>query len=190
MLVVGCLLSSCKQQEKTAQIPEPKSKLYSFTLNDIDDQPVSLSQYEGKVLLLVNVASRCGFTKQYADLQKLYERYNTQGFFVLGFPANNFRSQEPGSNTEIKEFCMTNFAVTFPLFSKISVKGDDIAPLYAWLTDPNQNPDFGGPITWNFNKFLIDRTGRVVARFDSKIKPLDNELVAAIETALQHPPTQ
>lgn len=175
---------SCKSQEKqTAAMSE--SRLYSFTLNNIDGQAVSLSKYKGKVLLLVNVASRCGFTKQYTALQALYERYKGQGFFVLGFPANNFRSQEPGTDAQIKEFCTTRFNVTFPMFSKISVLGDDIHPLYAYLADLNENPKFGGPIQWNFNKFLIDRNGRIIARFPPKTSPLDPELIAAIKSALR-----
>lgn len=163
---------------------KPKSKLYAFTMNDIDGQPVSLSKFQGKALLIVNVASKCGFTKQYTGLQELYEKYRDRGLVVLGFPANNFGAQEPGTNTQIKNFCSTRFDVTFPMFSKISVKGDDIHPLYKYLTDPEKNPGFAGPIQWNFNKFLIGRDGKTIARYPSKTKPLDSELTGAIERAL------
>ncbi|MGH9916981.1 MAG: glutathione peroxidase, partial [Pyrinomonadaceae bacterium] len=141
--------------------------------------------YKGKVVLFVNVASKCGFTPQYEGLQKLYTKYKDQGFVILGFPANNFHGQEPGTNAEIKEFCSTKYNVSFPLFSKISVKGDDIDPLYKFLTSKETNPEFSGEITWNFNKFLIDRTGKIIARFDSKITPEDNKVTSVIEAALK-----
>lgn len=160
-------------------------KLYSFTMTDIDGKAVSLSQYQGKVLLVVNVASKCGFTKQYAGLQQLYEKYKDQGFVILGFPANNFMGQEPGTNSEIKSFCTTQFNATFPMFSKISVKGKDIHPLYQYLTSPEENGEFGGPIRWNFNKLLIDRNGKTVGRFSSKTKPLDAQITDAVEKVLK-----
>jgi glutathione peroxidase len=164
----------------------PESELYAFTMNDIDGQPVSLSTYRGKVLLIVNVASKCGFTKQYAGLQKLYDKYKDQGLIILGFPANNFGEQEPGTNSEIKNFCTINFNVTFPMFSKISVRGDDIHPIYQFLTDNDKNSGFGGPIVWNFNKFLIGRDGKTVARYPSKTEPLDSEITNAVESVLHH----
>ncbi len=182
---------SCKSQQ---QVPEKQvgageeSKLYSFTMNDIDGRPVTLSQYKGKVLFIVNVASECRFTKQYANLQKLYKRYQKQGFLVLGFPANNFGAQEPGTDAQIKQFCTEQFGITFPLFSKTSVAGDDINPLYAYLTDRSQNPQFGGPITWNFTKFLVDRNGRIVARFHPEETPFDAKVIKAIKQALREPP--
>ena len=160
------------------------SKIYSFDMKDINGETVSLSEFQGKVLLLVNVASKCGFTKQYAGLQQLYEKYKDQGFVVLGFPANNFMGQEPGTDLEIKNFCQTKFNVTFPIFSKISVKGKDIHPLYQYLTSPEENGEFGKPITWNFNKFLICRDGETLARFGSKTKPLDAQIIDAVEKAL------
>lgn len=163
----------------------PLVSIYSFTVQDIDAKPVRLSAYRGKVLLVVNVASQCGFTPQYAGLQKLYEQYKDRGFEILAFPANNFGGQEPGSDAEIKTFCTSKFNVSFPVFSKISVAGDDTHPLYAYLTSLETNPQFGGKITWNFNKFLIDRNGKVVNRFDSKVKPEDLELIRAVETALK-----
>jgi glutathione peroxidase len=160
------------------------SKLYSFTMIDINGEDRSLSEFQGKLLLLVNVASKCGFTKQYAGLQQLYEKYKDQGLIVLGFPANNFMGQEPGTDLEIKNFCETKFNVTFPIFSKISVKGKDIHPLYEYLISPEENGEFGKPITWNFNKFLIGRDGKTIARFGSKTKPLDAQIIDAVEKAL------
>jgi len=183
-------LFSCKPQQQVQEKPVmmgEESKLYSITMNDIDGAPVSLSEYKGKVLLLVNVASECRFTKQYTDLQKLYKRYEKRGFVVLGFPANNFGAQEPGTDAQIKQFCTEKFGITFPMFSKTSVAGDDINPLYAYLTDRNQNPQFGGPITWNFTKFLVDRDGRIVGRFYPETPPFDHEIIKAIKNALQKP---
>ena len=158
--------------------------VYDFVVQDIDGRDVSLSEYKGKVLLIVNVASKCGFTPQYAGLQKLYETYKDKGLVVLGFPANNFLGQEPGSNADIKAFCTKNYGVTFPMFSKISVKGRNIHPLYEFLTSRESNPEHGGVITWNFNKFLIGRDGKILNRFGSRTAPADPELVNAIEKAL------
>ncbi|UCF65735.1 MAG: glutathione peroxidase [bacterium] len=159
--------------------------IYDFTVQDIDGNEVSLAEYRGKVLLIVNVASKCGFTPQYEGLQKLYNEYQDQGFVVLGFPANNFKNQEPGTNQEIKEFCSVNYGVTFPIFTKISVKGDDIHPLYQYLTSKDTNPEFAGDISWNFNKFLLDPSGKVIARFESKDKPESEIVLSAIEAALK-----
>lgn len=159
--------------------------VYDFNMKDIDQRNVNLAQYKGKVLLIVNVASKCGFTPQYEGLQKVYTKYKDQGFVILGFPANNFHGQEPGTNAEIKEFCSTKYRVNFPLFSKISVKGNDIDPLYKFLTSKETDPEFGGEITWNFNKFLVDKTGKIVARFDSKDTPESEKVVSAIEAALK-----
>jgi len=155
------------------------------TATTIDGDTVSLGQYRGSVLLIVNVASRCGNTPQYEGLQTLYETYRDRGFRVLGFPANNFGGQEPGSDEEIKEFCTTTYAVTFDMFSKLSVAGDDQHPLYRFLTSEKENPGFGGKITWNFEKFLIGRDGTVVARFSPKTTPLSPEVVSAVEAALR-----
>ena len=159
------------------------SSLYEFTLNSIDGQPAPLGAYKGKVLLLVNVASKCGFTPQYKGLEAVYEKYKNQGLVVIGFPANNFGSQEPGSNEEIKTFCSRTYNVTFPMYSKISVKGEDKAPLYQYLTDSNTAT--GGEIKWNFTKFLVGRDGKVIARFESKVDPASPEVTAAIEKALK-----
>jgi glutathione peroxidase len=149
-----------------------------FTLDSIDGQPAPLSQYEGQVVLIVNVASRCGLTPQYEELENLYEKYQDRGFVVLGFPANNFMGQEPGTDEEIKEFCSTRFHVTFPMYSKISVKGDDIHPLYRFLTAT------GGEIGWNFTKFLVGKDGNVIARFAPTVAPESPEVTGAIEEAL------
>ena len=159
--------------------------LFDFTMKDISGAEIPLSRYRGKALLLVNVASKCGFTPQYTGLQSLYERYHDKGFEVLGFPANNFLWQEPGSDSEIKQFCSTKYNVSFPLFSKISVKGKDIHPLYKALTEKETNPQFSGKITWNFNKFLVNKQGEIVARFDSKVEPLDQEMIDAVEGAIK-----
>ncbi|MBI3357009.1 MAG: glutathione peroxidase [Nitrospirae bacterium] len=157
------------------------SSLYDFTMNDIDGKPVNLSQYRGKVLLLVNTASFCGNTPQYSDLQSMYEQYNEKGFEILAFPANNFGQQEPGSNQEIKSFCFTKYSLTFPLFSKISVKGSDKHPLYQYLTE--QSP-FPGEVEWNFQKYLVDRSGNIVGRFHHRTKPLAPEIVTEVERVL------
>jgi glutathione peroxidase len=163
---------------------KPKGIL-DFKMKDIDGKDVKLNKYKGNVLLVVNVASKCGYTPQYEGLQAIYEKYKSQGFYVLGFPANNFGSQEPGSNTEIKEFCQSKYKVTFPMFAKISVKGADQDPLYAFLTSKETNPQFAGDISWNFNKFLIDRKGNIVARFSSKDTPQGETVAAAIEKYLK-----
>jgi glutathione peroxidase len=159
------------------------SSVLDFTLNAIDGQPAPLSQYKGKVVLIVNVASKCGFTPQYTGLEAIYRKYKDQGFVILGFPANNFGQQEPGTNEEIKTFCSSKYNVTFPMYAKISVKGADEAPLYRFLTDPD-SPKTGGDIKWNFTKFLVDRNGRVIARFEPATTPESAEMTGAIEKAL------
>lgn len=158
----------------------PASAL-DFTMKNIDGQSVPLSDYKGKVVLMVNVASRCGYTGQYEGLEALYKKYKDKGLVVMGFPANNFMGQEPGTDAEIKTFCSTKYNVTFPMFAKISVKGKDIHPLYAYLVSQSQP---AGNVSWNFNKFLIDREGRIAARFDSKDKPEGEKIVAAVEKLL------
>lgn len=160
------------------------ARIHDFEAKDITGKSRSLSEFAGKVLLIVNVASKCGFTPQYKMLQTLYQRYRQRGFEVLGFPANDFGRQEPGTDAEIQGFCSLNYGVTFPLFSKISVKGKDAHPLYAFLTDKKTNNGFGGKITWNFNKFLVDRAGNVIARFDSKDDPLGDKIPRSVEEAL------
>lgn len=157
------------------------ANVYDFTLNDIDGKPVPLNQFKGKVLLIVNTASFCGNTPQYSELQNLYETYEVKGLEILAFPANNFGQQEPGSDAEIKSFCFTKYSLTFPLFSKISVKGQDKHPLYHYLTE--QSP-FPGEVEWNFQKYLIDRSGNVVARYLHRTKPLSNEVITDVERVL------
>ena len=156
----------------------------TYKMKSIDNQDVDLASYQGKVLLVVNVASKCGLTPQYTQLVELHKKYKAQGFEVLGFPANNFMGQEPGTNEEIKTFCSTRFGVEFPMFSKISVKGDDIAPLYADLTSKEVNGDYGGEIKWNFTKFLVGKDGKVIDRFEPPVKPDAPEVVSAIESAI------
>lgn len=172
--------SAQAESEGTLMAAKTKS-LYDFTMDDIDGKPVNLAQYRGKVLLLVNTASFCGNTPQYSDLQAMYEQYNGQGFEILAFPANNFGQQEPGSNQEIKNFCFTKYSLTFPLFSKISVKGADKHPLYQYLTE--QSP-FPGEVEWNFQKYLVDRSGTIVGRFHHRTKPLSPEIVKEVERLL------
>jgi glutathione peroxidase len=154
------------------------SSIHEFTLNSLTGKPVPLADYKGKVVLVVNVASKCGFTPQYEGLEKLYEKYKDRGLVVLGFPANNFMSQEPGTNEEIGAFCKSKYGVTFPMFSKISVKGDDKAPLYQFLTST------GVEIPCNFTKFLVDKDGKPIERFGPKVTPDATELNQAIEKAL------
>lgn len=155
--------------------------VHSFSMKTIDGDLKSLSDYKGKVLLIVNTASRCGFTPQYAPLEALYEKYRARGFEVLAFPANEFLGQEPGSDAEIKSFCSLKYKTTFPLYAKSVVKGKGISDLYRYLTE--QSP-FQGEIAWNFNKFLVNGNGDVVARFGSRVDPLANELVEALEAIL------
>jgi glutathione peroxidase len=168
------LTHAAAKQEGTVLMAAQTPMVYDFTLNDIDGKPVSLSQFCGKALLLVNTASFCGNTPQYTDLEKMYEQYKEKGFEILAFPANNFGKQEPGTNSEIKDFCFTKYSLSFPLFSKISVKGDDIHPLYRYLTE--QSP-FPGEVEWNFQKYLVDRSGKVVARYHNRTKPFAQEIV-------------
>jgi glutathione peroxidase len=154
--------------------------IHEFTMNSIDGKPASLADYKGKVVLVVNVASKCGYTPQYAGLEALYRKYKDQGFVVIGVPANNFGAQEPGTNEEIKTFCKRNYDVSFPMMAKVSVKGEDKAPLYAYLTSTG-----GGEIKWNFTKFLTGKDGKVIARFEPAVKPDSPEVSAAIEKALK-----
>jgi glutathione peroxidase len=160
------------------------SGIYEFTLPSIDGQPMPLANFKGKVILLVNVASRCGFTPQYTGLEALYEKYKDQGFVILGFPANNFGGQEPGTNQEIKTFCSTKYNVTFPIYGKVSVKGADQTPLYQYLTK-EADPSHTGDIKWNFTKFLVDRNGNVVERFEPNVTPESENVVTSVEKLLK-----
>jgi glutathione peroxidase len=160
------------------------SNIYDFTLPSIDGKPMPLANFKGKVILVVNVASKCGFTPQYTALQAVYQKYKDSGLVVLGFPANNFGAQEPGTNEEIKTFCTRKYTVTFPMYSKISVKGDDQAPIYQYLTK-TADPTHTGDIKWNFTKFLVDRQGNVVARFEPEVTPDSSGVTSAIEKLLK-----
>jgi glutathione peroxidase len=155
------------------------SSIHEFTMNSIDGKPAPLAAYKGKVVLVVNVASRCGYTPQYTGLQALYEKYKDKGLVIVGFPANNFGEQEPGTDAEIKTFCSSKYSVTFPMYSKISVAGNDEAPLYRYLTKEK------GEVKWNFTKFLAGKDGKVIQKFDSAVKPDAPELLKAIESALK-----
>lgn len=160
--------------------------IYQINVMDIDGKDVKLKKYKNKVVMFVNTASQCGYTPQYEGLQTIYDKYKDRGFVVLGFPANNFGGQEPGSNEEIKDFCAKKFKVSFPMFAKISVKGEDQHPLYQYLTSEQTNPKFAGEITWNFNKFLANEKGEIIARFSSKETPESKEVMSAIENALDN----
>src|SRR5208283_183818 len=151
---------------------------FDFTLNSIDGQATPLSSFKGKVVLLVNVASKCGFTPQYAGLEALYEKYKGQGLVIVGIPANNFMQQETGTDAEIRKFCTNKYNVTFPMMSKVSVLGPDKTPLYVFLTDKSTDPKLGGDIKWNFTKFLFDRNGNPVARFEPNVTPESPEVTA------------
>ena len=162
----------------------PMTTLHDFTIETIDGKQRNLSEYSGKVVLVVNVASFCGYTKQYATLEELYQRYNKQGLVILGIPANDFGAQEPGTNDEIAAFCSTKYNVTFPMFGKMVVKGSETSPLYAWLTSGGGNAQLTGEVGWNFEKFLIGKNGAVISRYKSNVEPLSSQLTAAIEAAL------
>jgi len=168
--------------------PEDKKSVLEYTLALADGTQQPLESFRGKVLLLVNVASKCGFTGQYEGLEKLQKKYESEGFTVLAFPANDFLGQEPGTNEEIVTFCRMSYGVTFPVFAKISVIGAEQHPLYRFLTNEATNPGFAGKISWNFNKFLVDRTGKVVARYGSRTVPEDAQLIADLEKALKTQP--
>ena len=164
--------------------PQPVAGPLSFTMKDIDGKDLDLSTLKGNVVLLVNTASKCGLTKQYAGLEALYRKYKDQGFVIVGIPANNFGGQQPGSDEEIKTFCSTKYDVTFPMLSKISVKGENKHPLYKFLTEEPTAHEFAGEIGWNFTKFLVDRNGNLMARFDSRTPPEDEKVTSAVEKAI------
>jgi len=185
--LLALVLAACsgERAERGGQEGARPRSVHDLAVRDIDGNDVQLGAYRGKVLLIVNVASKCGFTRQYAGLQSLHARYRGRGFAVLGFPANDFGAQEPGTDAEIKTFCTLTHGVTFPMFAKIGVVGEEKAPLYAFLTERETNPEFSGEITWNFSKFLVDKGGQVIARFESSDEPESSEVVQAIERALQ-----
>ena len=182
-LMGGLLLAipNVQAEQEGLLMAAKTTSFYDFTMDDIDGKPVNLSHYKGKALLVVNTASFCGNTPQYTDLEALYEQYHDKGFEILAFPANNFGQQEPGTNAEIKGFCLTKYSVSFPLFSKISVKGSDKHPLYQYLTEKSPFP---GEVEWNFQKYLVDRSGNIVARFPHRMKPSAPEIVTEVERVL------
>lgn len=180
IVIMGCSTNKVSDNLKTSGSKMDNINISDITVRTIDGQDKKLSDYNGSVLLIVNVASQCGNTPQYAGLESIYEKYKDQGFYVLGFPSNDFGGQEPGTNEEIKSFCETNYNVTFPLFDKIKVLGDDKSPLYAELIEMEP----GGDVKWNFEKFLIDKQGNVVKRIGNKVQPESDEVISAIEEQL------
>jgi glutathione peroxidase len=158
-----------------------QTSFYDYTVTDIDGNPFALSQLKGKKVMVVNVASKCGFTPQYEQLEALYQKYKDQNFVIIGFPANNFKEQEPGTEEEIKSFCTLNYGVTFPLMSKISVKGDDMAPLYHWLTERDLNGSSNSTVKWNFQKYLVDENGQLVEVLNPWISPDKKKIAKWIE---------
>ncbi len=184
LALAGTLAPDTRKDSKTESIMTERTanEYRVIPFKTIDGEMTSLKAFEGKVVLVVNVASHCGYTKQYTGLEALYDKYKNQGVVVVGFPANDFGGQEPGSDEEIKEFCTTKFDVSFPMMSKVSVKGDDIHPLFKYLTQTSNIP---GEIAWNFNKFLIDQSGNLVARWPSKAEPMGEEITGKIEELLK-----
>jgi glutathione peroxidase len=178
VVVAGAIALAAGAEDK--KVPD----VLNFKMKSLDGKDVDLARYKGKVVMFVNVASECGYTRQYKGLQALHEKYKDKGLAIVGVPANNFGKQEPGTDEQIKEFCATKYGVKFDMLSKVSVKGDDITPLYKHLTSKETEPKFGGDVKWNFEKFLIGKDGRVVGRFGSKVEPEDKEFVAAIEREL------
>lgn len=183
LIAIQMIAASAVPQEPPARGVD----ILSHTVKDIDGNDAPLSRYQGRVCLIVNVASKCGFTPQYEQLEALHERYRERGLAVLGFPANDFLRQEPGTDAEIKSFCTLTYGVTFDMFAKISVRGKKIAPLYADLTSKTKNKSFGGAIKWNFTKFVVGRAGRVCARFGSMTRPDAPGVIETIERELALP---
>ena len=185
VLVLGVLVGMSAADHHKKHEKHDHECALNFKMKTIDGKTVDLEDYEGKVVLIVNTASQCGLTPHYKGLQGLYEKYKDKGFVVLGFPCNQFGSQEPGSDAEIAKFCSTKYSVTFPMFSKIDVNGEKAAPIYKHLTESDAKPAGKGPIGWNFEKFVIDREGQVAHRFSPRTKPESAELTKAIEAQLQ-----
>ena len=185
MAVMSAYVSPMSQMFAQAdQKKEAAPKALAFEMKDLEGNQVDLSKYQGKVVLFVNVASKCGLTPQYEALQNLHEKYADQGLAIVGIPCNQFKGQEPGTNKEIREFCTTKYNVTFDLLDKVDVNGDNAAPLYKFLTSQKTEPVGSGDISWNFEKFLLDRQGNVIARFSPRVAPSDKSVVDAIEKAL------
>jgi len=177
---VATMLTAAAADTKETTVTGP----LQFKMKDIDGKEVNLADFKGKVVLFVNVASQCGYTKQYAGLEELYKAHKDAGLVVIGVPANEFGGQEPGTDAEIKEFCSSKYNVSFPMMSKVVVKGEGISPLYKYLTDNATNPTHGGAVAWNFEKFLVNRKGEVVGHYKSGVKPDSEELLKAIKTEL------
>jgi len=185
LILAACAVIALAGIAQAAEKADAPAGPLHFKVKDIDGKDVDLAKkYDGKVCLIVNVASKCGNTPQYEQLEAIYKKYKDKGLAILAFPANNFGEQEPGTNEEIKQFCSSTYNVDFDMYSKISVKGDDQAPLYKYLTDKETDKKFGGDITWNFEKFLVGKDGKIVARFAPKVKPDAPEVVKAIDDAL------
>ncbi len=184
LLCIGCVAqpkegnSQNSTNASSAQTAQAKS-IYDFKIESLDGAPINFADFKGKKILIVNTASECGYTPQYKELQALYEKYQDK-LVIVGFPANNFGGQEPGSATEIKAFCEKNYGVKFPMAAKVSVKGDDMAPIYKWLTSKSANGVLDAEIGWNFNKFLVDENGHMVAHFPSKVKPMDDAILSKL----------
>jgi glutathione peroxidase len=180
------LYNSCGLNKKTTSIEEamPTEKFFDYIVNDIDGKPYKMADLKGKKVMIVNVASKCGFTPQYEPLQQLYEKYRDLNFVIIGFPANNFMSQEPGTEAEIKEFCSSKYNVTFPMMSKISVKGEDMHPLYQWLTQKSLNGIQDTEVKWNFQKYLVDENGKLVGVAYSRESPSSERIVSWIEKGI------
>jgi glutathione peroxidase len=183
-LVAAIILVASPLSRAAEKEPKEVSKALNFTVKSLDGKDVGLSKYQGKVVLIVNVASKCGLTPQYKQLQALHKKYSKEGLAILGFPCNQFASQEPGTADEIKEFCRVNYGATFPLFAKVEVNGDGACDLYKHLTTLDTKPVGPGKISWNFEKFIVGRNGEVVARFAPRTKPDDPEVVKVIEAEL------
>ncbi len=186
LIIAAAVMVSCAQANShstNTTITEPTkdsvTSIHTFSVKALDGSTINFADFKGKKILIVNTASKCGYTPQYKDLEALYEKYKDK-LVVVGFPANNFMSQEPGTSTEIQEFCTKNYGVTFPMAEKISVKGDDMAPIYQWLTSKAKNGVLDASIKWNFNKFLLNEKGEVIAKFDSGTKPMDEEIVGKL----------
>jgi glutathione peroxidase len=180
LLLALAAVSAIAQTKTGGKVPE----VLNYTMNNLNGEPVNLSQFAGNVVLIVNTASECGYTYQYEGLQNLHDKYASRGLSVLGFPSNDFGQQEPGSNQQIQQFCKANYGVEFPMFSKVQVLGGGKVPLYQYLTSKASNPKFAGEIKWNFEKFLIGRDGQILGRFASDVEPESRQILTAIEAAL------
>ena len=183
LLLFGCVAQPKDGNSQSAELAQSndgvKKSIYDFKVAGLEKDTINFADFKGKKILIVNTASECGYTPQYKDLQALYERFKDK-LVIVGFPANNFGGQEPGSNTEIKAFCEKNYGVSFPMAAKISVKGDDMAPIYKWLTDKSENGVLDAKIKWNFNKFLIDENGKMISYFPSGVSPLSEEITSKL----------